>query len=190
MANVIPPGGADAGTVVRVAKYWQLAGGSEAHWIPAVAVAMAESGGNTDAVSPSHDYGVWQINRIHFGDGIIDSSNWSDPITNAREAVKLSGDGTNWAPWCTAWIDPARDCGHGHLSSPQAGSPAAGWLAAVAAVLGGVPPPAEKAASTAGRQAAQNGWHYLWWVLTTWSGKVPGEAHDIGQWTTNLINSA
>lgn len=27
------------------------------------AIALAESGGNTDAISPTHDYGLWQINK-------------------------------------------------------------------------------------------------------------------------------
>jgi hypothetical protein len=90
----------------------------------AVAIALAESGGNANAISPSHDYGLWQINRIHFGDGIIGPNNWSNTVVNAREMWKLSGGMQNWAAWCTAWVNPGRDCGHGYLHTPQAGSPA------------------------------------------------------------------
>ena len=89
-----------------------------------VAIALAESGGDTTAISPSHDYGVWQINRIHFGDGIINGNNWSNPLVNAREMWKLSGGLQNWAAWCTAWTNPAGNCGHGFLGTPQPGSPA------------------------------------------------------------------
>jgi len=90
----------------------------------AVAICLAESGGSTTAISPSHDYGLWQINSIHFGDGIINANNWSVPLVNAREMWKLSGGLQNWAAWCTAWQNPSVDCGHGYLPTPQPGTPA------------------------------------------------------------------
>lgn len=90
----------------------------------AMAIVYAESGGRTDAVGPAGDYGLWQINRIHFGDGIINSKNWSDPYVSCREAKKLSANGTNWAAWCTAWGQPRLNCGHGYLPHIQAGSAA------------------------------------------------------------------
>ena len=90
----------------------------------AVAICLAESGGDESAISPSNDYGLWQINRIHFGDGIINGSNWANPLVNAREMWKLSGGMQNWAAWCTAWQNPRRDCGHGVLTRPQPGTPA------------------------------------------------------------------
>lgn len=111
---------------VQIAEVWIGAGGTSEgailQW--AVCVALAESGGETGVISPSADYGLWQINRIHFGDGIINAGNWSDPTTNAREAISLSGNGQNWAAWCTAWANPAGNCGHGYLHTPQPGSPA------------------------------------------------------------------
>lgn len=113
-------------SITDVAKIWIRNGGAATtdQLINACAVCWAESGGNSTAVSPSSDYGLWQINRIHFGDGIISAANWSNPDVNAREAIKLSANGQNWAAWCTAWTDPARNCGHGNLHDPQVGSPA------------------------------------------------------------------
>jgi hypothetical protein len=96
---------------------------------------MAESGGRSTAVSPSSDYGLWQINSLHFGDGIINASNWGNPDVNAREAIRLSGNGQNWAAWCTAWLNPGPNCGHGNLHDPQPGSPAFGQLDQVVADL-------------------------------------------------------
>lgn len=110
----------------QIAAIWIAAGGDRRTntLINCVSVALAESGGNDRAISPSSDYGLWQINSIHFGDGIINSGNWWSPYTNAREAIRLSGNGSNWAAWCTAWVDPASNCGHGYLPNPQVGSPA------------------------------------------------------------------
>lgn len=92
----------------------------------ALAIALAESGGDLNAHSPSNDYGLWQINRIHFGDGIINSSNWRNPNVQWAEMWKLSSGMQNWAAWCTAWTRPANNCGHGFLPSFQAGSAADG----------------------------------------------------------------
>jgi len=127
-------------SVIDVAKIWIRNGGASAsdQLINACAVCWAESGGDSTAISPSGDYGLWQINRsAHFGDGTIDSSNWFNPDVNAREAIKLSNNGQNWAAWCTAWANPGPNCGHGNLHDPQPGSPAFKQLNQVEADLAG-----------------------------------------------------
>jgi Lysozyme like domain len=97
--------------------------------IIAVAIALAESGGHDNAISPSHDYGLWQINRIHFGDGIINASNWTNHAVQVAEMWKLSAAGSNWAAWCTVFgYNPSGRCGHGFVSYPEPGSPAADQL--------------------------------------------------------------
>jgi hypothetical protein len=68
----------------------------------AAAIAMAESGGNPNAVNGSNsngstDRGLWQINSIHGSQSTL------DPLANARAAVGISKGGTDWRPWCTAW---------------------------------------------------------------------------------------
>lgn len=54
----------------------------------AVAVALAESGGDTTAThhntNGSTDYGLWQVNSVHYGGQA--PPNWSDPAANAQAA--------------------------------------------------------------------------------------------------------
>ena len=61
----------------------------------AAEIAMAESGGNQYALSPTEDYGYWQIN---ISNGALATF---DAYGNARSAITLSDDGTNWSPWTT-----------------------------------------------------------------------------------------
>lgn len=122
-------------SIVQVANVWLHAGGSPAHLVSAVSVCMAESGGRTDAVSPSADYGLWQINAINLASHALSGGRWTDPNANARAAIAMSGNGTNWAAWCTCWTDPRANCGHGFISAPQAQSPAGRQVPIVAAVL-------------------------------------------------------
>lgn len=74
---------------------WEQAGGAASQAVTAASVAMAESGGNPGAISPTDDYGLWQINASH---GSMASL---DPMTNARSAVAISNDGADWGPWAT-----------------------------------------------------------------------------------------
>ena len=75
---------------------WEAAGGSHAEAFMAAEIAMAESGGNQYALSPTNDYGYWQINGSH---GPAQAT--FNPIGNAEAAVAISSDGTNWDPWTT-----------------------------------------------------------------------------------------
>jgi LysM repeat protein len=75
---------------------WEAAGGSHAEAFMAAEIAMAESGGRQYAVSPTNDYGYWQINGSH---GPAEAT--FNPIGNARAAIAISSDGTNWSPWTT-----------------------------------------------------------------------------------------
>jgi len=74
---------------------WEQAGGNSAHAFMAAEIAMAESGGNPNAVSPTDDFGLWQIN------GSNGSLATLDALQNARSAITLSDDGSNWGPWTT-----------------------------------------------------------------------------------------
>ena len=75
---------------------WEAAGGSHGEAFVAAEVAMAESGGRQYAVSPTNDYGYWQINGGH-GPALATFN----PIGNARAAIAISSNGTNWGPWTT-----------------------------------------------------------------------------------------
>jgi LysM repeat protein len=74
---------------------WREAGGSPAAEVTAASIAMAESGGNEFATGTVGERGYWQINPVNG-----DLSTY-DPYGNARAAVILSADGTNWSPWTT-----------------------------------------------------------------------------------------
>ena len=75
---------------------WESAGGSHAEAFIAAEIAMAESGGRQYAYSPTNDYGYWQINGSH-GPALATFNAYG----NARAAVIISGNGTNWYPWTT-----------------------------------------------------------------------------------------
>jgi len=74
---------------------WVAAGGSRSAAFMAAEIAMAESSGNQYAHSYSNDYGYWQINGSH------GSMATYDAMGNARAAVAISSNGSNWNPWTT-----------------------------------------------------------------------------------------
>jgi LysM repeat protein len=76
-------------------QLWEAAGGNPADALMAAEIAMAESGGNQYALSPTDDYGYWQINASNGALATFDA------FGNARAAITLSQDGTNWDPWTT-----------------------------------------------------------------------------------------
>ena len=78
---------------------WKSAGGSRSAAFTAAEIAMAESGGRQFAAmhntNGTTDRGYWQINSIH---GALSTY---DAAGNARAAVLISHDGTDWGPWVT-----------------------------------------------------------------------------------------
>jgi hypothetical protein len=66
----------------------------------AVAIALAESGGQTDATNRnsdgSTDYGLWQINSVHAD--LLKSGTWSNPADNARMAYAVY-QSSGWTAW-------------------------------------------------------------------------------------------
>ena len=80
-------------------KLWEAAGGSPGAAFIAAEIATAESSGQQNSTdydsNGTVDRGYWQINSI-WGAGST-----FDPMGNARAAVQISHDGTNWGPWVT-----------------------------------------------------------------------------------------
>jgi phage tail protein X len=74
---------------------WEDAGGSHAEAFMAAEIAMAESSGQQFATGTVGERGYWQINPDH------GSLSTYDPLGNAKAAVIISDDGTNWTPWTT-----------------------------------------------------------------------------------------
>lgn len=93
-----------------IAGYAHGAGFRGSDRVTAVAVALAESGGDTQAhnsTPPDDSYGLWQINML--GDmgpdrrrrlGIDANSALFDPIVNAQ-AAKMIHAGSGWKAWTT-----------------------------------------------------------------------------------------
>ena len=71
----------------------------------AIAVCLAESGGNPDAVNragnvpPSTDRGLWQINSYYHPE--VSDAQAFDPFGCAKAAYRISEGGMNWNPWAT-----------------------------------------------------------------------------------------
>ena len=82
---------------------WESAGGSPGAAFMAAEIARAESSGRQHATDDDGngtvDRGYWQVNSIH---GALSTY---DPAGNARAAVQISDDGTNWSPWVTYQTD-------------------------------------------------------------------------------------
>jgi LysM repeat protein len=76
-------------------ELWEDAGGSHTEAVMAASIAMAESGGQQFATGAAGERGYWQIHPDH------GSLSTYDPLGNAKAAVTISGDGTNWNPWTT-----------------------------------------------------------------------------------------
>jgi LysM repeat protein len=76
-------------------ELWEQEGGSPAAAFMAAEIAMAESGGDPSAISPTDDFGLWQINGSN---GSLATLN---PFQNAKSAITLSDNGTDWNPWTT-----------------------------------------------------------------------------------------
>ncbi|WP_447003197.1 type VII secretion target [Saccharothrix isguenensis] len=95
----------------QVARYAHDAGFRGQDLTIAVAVALAESGGDPrahNATPPDNSYGLWQVNmlgslgparRREFG--LESNRELFDPAENARAANKISDDGRSWTPWTT-----------------------------------------------------------------------------------------
>ena len=77
---------------------WEAAGGSPGAAFMAAEIATAESSGQQNSTDYNSngtvDRGYWQINSIWPGSTY-------DPMGNARAAVQISNNGTNWGPWTT-----------------------------------------------------------------------------------------
>lgn len=166
----------DFGTLTfdQLQQLWRWVGGSASTAVTMASVAEAESAGRIDAQSISNDYGLWQINDANFNEYHLDDETALWPHASAFVALQMSSNGTNLGPWCTAWADPNRSCGSGHLSAPQPGSAVNVWqighniTAATAPTVGNVGP----AVTGSGMQELEAGWRGLGDIFGTYNKEV------------------
>jgi Lysozyme like domain len=86
-------------TYAQLESIWINNGGSKTVAPIAAAIAMAESGGDSEATdndsNGTTDRGLWQINSLWGGLSSYDVD------TNAKAAIKISNNGGDWNPWTT-----------------------------------------------------------------------------------------
>lgn len=90
-------------TCTELEQLWDREGGNPRDAFLAAEISRAESSGVSRAVSPmdwngERDWGLWQINGGH---DPADPTLYLDPVVNARAAIAISDDGSNWSPWTT-----------------------------------------------------------------------------------------
>lgn len=95
-----PTGAGGDYTFSELKQLWTAAGGNPGKATIAAAIAMAESSGDPEATDDDSngtvDKGLWQINSVHGG-----TLSTYNVMGNARAAVQISDNGTNWKPWTT-----------------------------------------------------------------------------------------
>lgn len=92
--SAIIPGAFNVYSYSGLERIWIAAGGSSATASHAACIAEHESGGRQWVISPTSDYGLWQIHNGGYA--------MLDAFANAARAVAMSNDGTNWGQWTTA----------------------------------------------------------------------------------------
>lgn len=94
-------------TFGQVEETWIKAGGNPQAAAMAAAVADASSGLNPDASNQNPDgttsRGLWQVSSA------LGALSTTDPLANARAAIQMSNNGTDWSGWCSTWSD--NNCG-------------------------------------------------------------------------------
>jgi hypothetical protein len=104
-------------TFVQLTALWKNAGGDPLQAETAAAIALAESGGNTNAINNSaypnrpgyhtpvagaqkeYSVGLWQINLLAHPS--YTAAQMLTALGNVRAAIAISGNGGNWHPWST-----------------------------------------------------------------------------------------
>lgn len=111
VAGGVPAGGGRAGPL-KLSPHEVAHVATAAGWIgddlrTAVAVCLAESGGDTGIMARSdtgaslgnRDHGLWQVSGRWHGDKLQDHPDWRTPATNAALAHRIWSDAGGWTPW-------------------------------------------------------------------------------------------
>ena len=92
--SAVIPGTYNVYSYAGLERLWIAAGGSPGTAAHAACIAEHESGGRQWVVSPTDDWGLWQI---HNGGYYMLAA-----LPNAERAVSMSRNGTDWSQWTTA----------------------------------------------------------------------------------------
>jgi hypothetical protein len=91
--SAVVPGTSVVYSEAGLARLWVAAGGSGGTAWHAACIAEHESSGRTWVVSPTNDWGLWQIH-----DGGYSMLN---AFANAQRAISMSSNGRDWSQWST-----------------------------------------------------------------------------------------
>ena len=112
-------------TYPQVENTWIQAGGNPQAAAMAAAIADASSGFDPSITRTNPDgstsVGLWLIPKNGMPPGT------TDPMANARAAIQLSSNGSDWKQWCVTWSD--NNCGQDQGKYLGEGSNALGSLA-------------------------------------------------------------
>lgn len=92
--SAVIPGTYNVYSYAGLERLWIAAGGSPRTAAHAACIAEHESGGRQWVISPTNDFGLWQIHNGGYA--------MLNAYANAARAVAMSGNGTNWSQWTTA----------------------------------------------------------------------------------------
>jgi len=91
--SAVVPGTYNVYSFKGLERLWIAAGGSPSRAWHAACIAEHESSGRQWVISPTSDYGLWQI---HDGGSYMLLA-----LPNAQRAVAMSSNGTDWSQWTT-----------------------------------------------------------------------------------------
>jgi hypothetical protein len=74
-------------------RIWIKAGGDPAKALVAACIANVVSKGFPDISGDTGGVGLWQIRN--------GGTSMTDPVANAKVAISVSKNGTNWSPWAS-----------------------------------------------------------------------------------------
>lgn len=120
----------------QAAGWWENVGGPANRVVAWVAVALSESGLDTQAISPTGARGLYQVEPYSWPARAGPFEFWNQPGPNSLAAVVLSGGGVNFAPWDTAYANIYRSGRYSFLGWPERGSAAWNNMPYVAARVG------------------------------------------------------
>ncbi len=91
--SAVIPGTYNVYSFLGLERIWEAAGGSSSTAAHAACIAEHESSGRQWVVSPTNDWGLWQI---HDGGYYM-----LNALANAQRAVSMSSNGRDWSQWST-----------------------------------------------------------------------------------------
>jgi len=103
---------------------WQFAGGTPSRAPLMAAIALAESSGDSNAVSPAGAISLWQVMPFWAGELGMTVADLFVPLDNARAARSISGGGFHVGAWDTCYNPPESAADRKDLTWPETGSPA------------------------------------------------------------------